>query len=338
MANKSISQLDSAVAVTNEDLFETAIPDQGSATGYASKKHSMAVMANHIGTAVSYPALSTTAKTLVNAINEAAQAGGTTVVANPSGAATDTLNKIQIESTIYDIEGSGGGGSAIDYVEYTITSLTNGTIDTSRGGCWYSKYGNIIHLHLSVKDLTAETTTSVFTMPSGLRPPHGLAMGIGIGAARDNRASVSIGASTGVCNLWSESTTAVIDVEWMIDAEGGSGSGDVYSTTEHVVGKWIDGNPVYEKTIMLENVNYSSINTNYTVMTIPDLAVPISLTALFSNSGKTIYHSSPYVATDAQAKKTYFDFDMTNKLIFFISQDTWGSTNMIVTARYTKTV
>lgn len=37
--------------------------------------------------------------------------GGTTVVANPSGTATDDLTKIQIGSTIYDIPGSGGGGS-----------------------------------------------------------------------------------------------------------------------------------------------------------------------------------------------------------------------------------
>jgi len=33
--------------------------------------------------------------------------GGTTVVANPSGTATDTLNKVQIDNTIYDIDGSG---------------------------------------------------------------------------------------------------------------------------------------------------------------------------------------------------------------------------------------
>lgn len=36
--------------------------------------------------------------------------GGTTVIANPAGAATDTLNKLQVASTIYSIP-SGGGGS-----------------------------------------------------------------------------------------------------------------------------------------------------------------------------------------------------------------------------------
>ena len=37
--------------------------------------------------------------------------GGTTVIANPAGAATDTLNKLQVDQTIYSIP-SGGGGSA----------------------------------------------------------------------------------------------------------------------------------------------------------------------------------------------------------------------------------
>ena len=37
--------------------------------------------------------------------------GGTTVIANPTGTATDDLTKIQIGQTIYDIEGGGGSGA-----------------------------------------------------------------------------------------------------------------------------------------------------------------------------------------------------------------------------------
>lgn len=57
--------------------------------------------------------------------------GGTTVVANPSGAATDTLNKLQVENTIYSIP-SGGGGSGVTVIAdksnfyEVITALTNG--------------------------------------------------------------------------------------------------------------------------------------------------------------------------------------------------------------------
>lgn len=42
--------------------------------------------------------------------------GGTTVIANPSGTPTDTLDTIQIASTIYDIAGGGGQG-------FTLTNL-----------------------------------------------------------------------------------------------------------------------------------------------------------------------------------------------------------------------
>lgn len=77
---KSISQLDSAVSVSNDDLFETAVPDLQSETGYASKKHSLAAMANHIGTQVGFTGLNTTAQTLVGAINELASTGGGTEI------------------------------------------------------------------------------------------------------------------------------------------------------------------------------------------------------------------------------------------------------------------
>lgn len=109
-----------------------------------------------------------------------------------------------------------GGGLAPTYEFVTITALTNGTIDTSRGGCYYKRYGNIVHLHLSVKDLTVETNTNVFTMPSDLRPSNITAIGLGIGDTRDKLASVTVGAASGACNLWSQSTTALVDFVYMI--------------------------------------------------------------------------------------------------------------------------
>lgn len=70
MANKSISQLDTAAIVDNGDLFEIAQPDISSASGYKSYKQSMAVMADHIANDVIYTGLHTTAQSLVGAINE----------------------------------------------------------------------------------------------------------------------------------------------------------------------------------------------------------------------------------------------------------------------------
>ena len=42
------------------------------------------------------------------------ESGGTTVIANPSGTATDTLTKIQVDNTIYKIQGGGGGEVVTD--------------------------------------------------------------------------------------------------------------------------------------------------------------------------------------------------------------------------------
>lgn len=76
MATVSISQMTTAATVDNGDLFEVAHPDSGSASGYSSNKQSLAAIADHIASTVNYPALTTTAKTLIGAINEAAQSGG----------------------------------------------------------------------------------------------------------------------------------------------------------------------------------------------------------------------------------------------------------------------
>lgn len=140
MATKSISELTSAVAVDNGTLLEVATPDAGSASGYTSEKVSVAQLADHTANTVIYPTLQTTAKTLVGAINEAAQGGG-------------------------------GGGSS------TLAGLTDVDISNPTNG-----------------------QTLVYNATSG---------------------------------------------KW----ENGSGGAN-YSTTEHVVGTWIDGKTLYEKTFL----------------------------------------------------------------------------------------
>jgi hypothetical protein len=72
--NKSISQLTTAEQTTSSDLFETAIPN--GSLGYLSRKVSLDAIANFIAKALRYSELQTEAKTLIDAINEAAQSGG----------------------------------------------------------------------------------------------------------------------------------------------------------------------------------------------------------------------------------------------------------------------
>lgn len=64
--------------------------------------------------------------------DEMATSGGTTVIANPSGEATETLTKLQVNQTIYGISGGGGSanvwsGTEAEY-EAQASQIANGTI------------------------------------------------------------------------------------------------------------------------------------------------------------------------------------------------------------------
>lgn len=100
MANVSISQLDSAVAVNNGDLYETAQPDLSSASGYKSAKQSLAAIADHMATQVNYPGLNTSAKSIVGAINEVAAGGASSangnIAADYSSSATYAVDDLAI--------------------------------------------------------------------------------------------------------------------------------------------------------------------------------------------------------------------------------------------------
>ena len=68
-------------------------------------------------------------------VNTTGGGGGTTVIANPSGAATDDLEKVQIGNTIYDIPGSGGsGGRFRQEIIYDTPVSTAGNITVSDFG------------------------------------------------------------------------------------------------------------------------------------------------------------------------------------------------------------
>lgn len=120
---KSISQLETAVGVDNGDLFEIAHPDNGSETGYASNKQSLAAIASHTATQVTHPGLNTTAKTIVGSINEVLQSAGggveltaTLVAGNTtltfSNAAITTTATYDFYTSVYGINPSAVSVSA----------------------------------------------------------------------------------------------------------------------------------------------------------------------------------------------------------------------------------
>ena len=62
----------------------------------------------------------------------------------------------------------GGGGDVTEHVPFTPTGVTS---YAGYGGCYYEKYGNVVHVHVGVSGLNAGGTDyNIFTLPSGYRP------------------------------------------------------------------------------------------------------------------------------------------------------------------------
>lgn len=94
--------------------------------------------------------------------------GGTTVIANPAGAATDTLNKLQVASTIYSIPSGGGGGGDLatyhgDWTASQVTTL-NGAV-TQAVQVPAGKF--IVILHTPIVNTSGDTTIGTFGLLIG---------------------------------------------------------------------------------------------------------------------------------------------------------------------------
>lgn len=239
--------------------------------------------------------------------------GGTTVVANPTGTATDDLETIQIGETIYDIPGGGGGNANIwtgtqaeleevfdELEEGTQINITDDEQEVVEGGTIYSEDEQCIGLWIDKKPLyqktivieptSAETTVDVSVLSIDTlvkregafkrnttpvqqkaveyrtESPTNNNYGI-ISELRGTNLYVTIQQYTvseiieiHVTLTYTKTTDAPIDV-----VVGKStmyiASSDCYSTEEKEVGVFVDGKPLYQKTIVLASSMSVTSNT-----------------------------------------------------------------------------
>lgn len=101
----------------------------------------------------------------------------------------------------------------------SITTLQNGASPFSSngyGGCFYEVCNNLLHLHIGCSGLTANTSKTIYTMPSGYRPST-LATGMGFGSSFTSTSTVKIRVTTaGVVEVISTDTYACVDVWYYI--------------------------------------------------------------------------------------------------------------------------
>lgn len=140
--------------------------------------------------------------------------GGSEVIINPSGAAIGTMEKISVDGDIYEVRNVPDATSASNGDVLTKTASGFGWNPPTEELPTYTSSDN--NKVLTVDDETLTWKTIPKELPNILSSDEGKVL------------KVSNGLPT-----WQE----------------GGGGYDNYSTTEHVVGTWIDGRDVYEKTI-----------------------------------------------------------------------------------------
>lgn len=115
---------------------------------------------------------------------------------------------------------------------------------------------------------------------------------------------------------------------------GGGKNEIVYSTTEHVIGKWIDGSTLYEKTIDCGALP-STAGNKAVAHNISNINKIISIAGVaMRDNGLTI--TLPNTAVDALSSQIVLYADTTNVNIYVASNQS-VNTNSYVTLRYTKT-
>ena len=143
----------------------------------------------------------------------------------------------------------------------------------------------------------------------------------------------------------STNEATVLDVDTNVDlsvihAPGMAGNveGHIYSTQEHVVGKWIDGKPIYEKTISNINISVTSTTKVYTIQDLSSIPVEnfinikgiIKIGNEISSLSSTYYNDPNWVWS--------IRYNTSNSNLEFLNRTESNQTiTVTVTIQYTKT-
>lgn len=286
------------------------------------------------------------------------ESGGTTVIANPTGTPTDELSTIRIGDTVYEI--AGGGGSGYESTELWSGSPTISTITLSDSVLNYdgiyiegmfngeALLGNVIlketfesalgTLYIGLANfpnayigITPASTATSFVLyggnTNGVTRIIGLKYGSGGGGGSSLPFDVVIDPNDDGINL-------------VPDGGGGGGGSsyaesDKYSTTEKVIGEWINGKPLYQKTIYSATLGTGQIVP--VAHGISNLGVVVSVEATCFDSGyENAWFPISHISTDGY-NIGIFSVDGTN--INFSNPTAFGAriTEVYATIKYTKT-
>ena len=102
---------------------------------------------------------------------------------------------------------------------------------------------------------------------------------------------------------------------------------DLYSTDEKMIGRWIDGKPIYQKTVSGTN---GAVNTDANIADIADVDTVVSLDGICTNyAGTGITMGIP--------SDTLFVKYQNGKVMTYTSNSSYANKPCIITIKYTKT-
>ena len=95
----------------------------------------------------------------------------------------------------------------------TTWTPTSGSSYSNYGGCYYEKYGRVVHVHVGVSGLTTGTSTNIYTLPSSHRPSSPV-YAHGTGGAWNNIGYLEI-STGGVVTVRSQGTYCGADITFL---------------------------------------------------------------------------------------------------------------------------
>jgi hypothetical protein len=263
-------------------------------------------------------------------------------VPNPQGTATDTLVKLGIEGTIYDF--ASGGGLSGDYIHELLWDYVNDNNGTIPFGTYsvtlaesidkydcismcfksnYSDTGNWVNVTLFLIDVNALKTN----------PMHA-----------NYFSYTSFGDRASAFYLSGKTLQKIIDsvsnINGLVAVYGikYGGNNIKYSTDEHVVGTWIDGSTLYERTIILRENGVDKYTFTGSMSEGGNYAVGLTgidkiwLDGLYSKRGKS--GDTDYTDIDNNSTEVVTVFKHTDCSFYF--KDIHAPLDIILTIRYTK--
>ena len=282
--------------------------------------------------------------------------GGTNVVANPSGTATDDLEKIQIGNTIYDIPGSGSGGQQYTcdllFENDPLPSPTSGTSGVTR----------TYTLNHSIDDYDAVYVASVLSYSQGYEQQDGVLIfkrdyyftATYSGEEKYSFCINNLSVPAAVRRLFGRFTDDITLQTYTADKESSAEPmlykvyglkfaattinnpvylSDYYSTEERVVGRSLNGKPVYQKTINVASLSNGQNTIAHNISNYEDL-YGIAGQCKYNNLSETL--SLPYVSLNSGYDIGISNVDATNIKVF-VGDNFASVTDCRITLQYTKT-